>query len=112
MDLWYFEVNLGVTAFGEAQGLREDAEREEGYWTGWDGGLRARQRAVHEQEWGLPDTGGEGVAVLMVQHQAELTFIGSQVFGHKIQDLIDGFLGLDGSRVATLGDQIDAGNPQ
>ena len=33
------------------------------------------------------------VAVLIVQQQAVLAFIGSRVFGHKVQDLVndDGF---------------------
>lgn len=45
---------LGVTAFGEAQGVREDAERAgKGYWTGWDGGLRGRQAVVHKSGDGL-----------------------------------------------------------
>lgn len=50
------------------------------------------------------------VAVLIMQHQAELAFKGCQVFVHETQDLVDGdglFLG-----PVPLGAQIDAGRPQ
>lgn len=48
------------------------------------------------------------VAVLIMQHQAELAFKGCQV--HETQDLVDGVDGLFLGPVP-LGAQIDAGRP-